>query len=364
MKNRIVENTSNGLQSTLNYQELVDYQYRIEPAKYYIGIHNEFPEVIVFYENIDSEILLNKILDKYSLDSDKIWKYKDYHKTKDKLILNAFLLEIERDIFVFCDSDDSEIRILYSPKSDEKVIKNLIKIIKKSIPEPKAQSKIFLLYENSDNRGLYLKDFKVKKFEISLEDNYNDDFQNIHKLIVNRLNKKEDKGLVLLHGEPGTGKTTYIRYLTSLIDKKMIYIAPEFAHRIASPSFLPFLIDNPNSILIIEDAENIIEARENSRNMSVSNLLNVADGLLSDCLNIQLICTFNTHISKVDKALLRKGRLIASYEFKALVVDKAQNLSDKIGFTSKINKAMNLAEIYNQNDLDFNTASKKETLGF
>ena len=108
-----------------------------------------------------------------------------------------------------------------------------------------------------------------------------------------------------------TGKTSYIRYLTSLIDKKMIYIPPEYAHKIASPDFLTLLIANPNSILIIEDAENIVEERDGYRNASVANLLNVADGLLSDCLNIQILCTFNAHISKIDKALLRKGRLIA-----------------------------------------------------
>jgi len=57
-------------------------------------------------------------------------------------------------------------------------------------------------------------------------------------------------------------------------------------------------------------------------------LLNISDGLLYDCLNIQIICSFNIDIIKVDSALLRKGRLIAKYEFKELEVAKAQALSD------------------------------------
>jgi hypothetical protein len=40
----------------------------------------------------------------------------------------------------------------------------------------------------------------------------------------------------------------------------------------------------------------------------------------------------NLGLSKVDSALMRKGRLIAKYEFKALEVAKAQQLSDKLGF--------------------------------
>jgi ATP-dependent 26S proteasome regulatory subunit len=196
-----------------------------------------------------------------------------------------------------------------------------------------------------------------------LQENYNDEFQSVHEVIINRLNTANDKGIVFLHGLPGTGKTSYIRYLTSLINKKMIYIPPEFAHKIASPDFLPLLIDNPNSVLIIEDAENVIEERENTRNVSVSNLLNIADGLLSDCLSIQILCTFNTHISKIDKALLRKGRLIASYEFKPLSIEKAQRLSEKLGFTHRITHPMTLSDIYNQLEKEFSLQDKPK-IGF
>jgi hypothetical protein len=77
--------------------------------------------------------------------------------------------------------------------------------------------------------------------------------------------------------------------------------------------FIPLLMEYPNSVLIIEDAEAVIEERHGNTNGTVANLLNISDGLLSDCLNIQLLCSFNTNLSNIDKALLRKGRIIKQF---------------------------------------------------
>lgn len=79
---------------------------------------------------------------------------------------------------------------------------------------------------------------------------------------------------------------------------------------------------------------------------------------------MQIICSFNTDISKVDSALLRKGRLIAQYEFAELEPQKAQNLSNKLGFKYKINQKMTLADIYNQDDKDYNSLPKSKFIGF
>jgi ATP-dependent 26S proteasome regulatory subunit len=168
---------------------------------------------------------------------------------------------------------------------------------------------------------------------------------------------------VLLHGKPGTGKTSYIRYLIGSLKKKVIFLPPNLASAITNPELLSVLIDEPNSIFVIEDAENIIIDRETEGSSPVSALLNLSDGLLSDCLNIQIICSFNTDLSKVDSALLRKGRLIAQYEFKELETEKAQKLSDKLGFQTKINDPMTLTDIYNQEERSFNEKVRK-TIGF
>lgn len=200
---------------------------------------------------------------------------------------------------------------------------------------------------------------------MSIEDNYNDDFLPVHETIINRLQQKDDKGLVLLHGKPGTGKTFYLRYLISQIRKDVIFLPPNMAASITDPGLVELLLDNKNSVFVVEDAENILIDRNQSGSSAVSALLNLTDGLLSDCLNIQIICSFNTDISRLDKALLRKGRLIAKYEFNELDVAKAQALSDKLGFNNKIDNHMTLTDIYNQNENSYATqANTRKSVGF
>ncbi|HAI76167.1 MAG TPA: AAA family ATPase [Microscillaceae bacterium] len=343
------------------FNELIDYQGKIEYPQYFVARNGYPPHLITFYEHFNTPEMFELLVNKYQIPVSKTTKYRRFDKKEEKIILSGFFIELQTDLHIYCNDEDSEVRIMHGDKIEEAYLNELITTIRQSIGEMRAESKIFLLYESQ--KTLCLRDFEVKKNNIDLQRNYNDDFATIHELIVNRLNTANDKGLVLLYGVPGTGKTSYIRYLTSLINKRMIYIPPDFAYKIASPDFLPLLISNPNSVLIIEDAEDIVEARETGRNISVSNLLNLADGLLSDCLNIQILCTFNTHISNIDTALLRKGRLIATYEFKPLAAPKAQELSNQLGFETKIERPMSLADIYNQHDQAF-AVEKGASIGF
>jgi hypothetical protein len=212
--------------------------------------------------------------------------------------------------------------------------------------------------------GIDTQSLPLSRPKLRIEDNYNDDFIPIHKTIVKRLSAKTGKGIVLLHGKPGTGKTSYIRYLASTIRKKVIFLPPNMAAAITNPTLIAILIDNPNSIFVIEDAEKIVVDRERNGDSPVSAILNISDGLLSDCLNIHIICSFNTDISRIDSALIRKGRLIAKYEFKELEVSKANALSGKLGFSTNIQCPMSLTAIYNQDEKEFFDNQRTNTIGF
>lgn len=300
-------------------------------------------------ENFASEIIEKIVSGKKEKPSEKLNIFETYYILSDELIL-AF--EMKQNI----------VRLLFK-SSDEEKINELIAQISKFKKRKSYRNPELSLLINT-NYGLDTKPLKITQPKLKIEDNYNDDFIEIHKTIHKRLSKNNDKGLVLLHGKPGTGKTSYIRYLIGLLKKKVIFLPPNLASAITNPELLSVLIDEPNSIFVIEDAENIIIDRETEGSSPVSALLNLSDGLLSDCLNIQIICSFNTDLSKVDSALLRKGRLIAQYEFKELETEKAQHLSDKLGFKTTIVKPMTLTDIYNQEEMNFEKNKNRIAIGF
>ena len=221
------------------------------------------------------------------------------------------------------------------------------------------------------HEGIYLKSFKTNKVNIDIENNYNDDFVDVSNEIITRLSKRHDNGIVLLHSVPGCGKTSYLRYICQNIkNKRIIYLPPDLTHRLAEPDFMTFLLQTPDSILLIEDAENSLQKRDAGGNQAVSNLLNNSDGLLGDALKLQVVCTFNCDIKNIDDALLRPGRLIAEYKFEKLKKEKVTKLFKKLyGEESEIlskytGEDMTLAEIYNMDQKKFLTKKKQETIGF
>lgn len=202
-------------------------------------------------------------------------------------------------------------------------------------------------------------DFK----SIDINELYNDDFVEINLLITDSMAKKES-GIILLHGEPGTGKTTYIKHLICKFkDKDFIFIQNDFVKDLLKPAFISFLLQNKNSVLIIEDAEKVVIPRENSADDSVvSTILQLTDGLFSDFLNTKIICTFNTDLDQIDKALLRKGRMIAKYHFTRLSPEKTASLARKLGYDT-ITGSLTLADIFEFDKRGFKDAVKK-AIGF
>jgi hypothetical protein len=333
----------------------------INCKRMYYAYHQIFPNVITLrntsYEKaikwVDSK-LKDSIIKKHyrcrTLDKNQ----KSHYIDVIYLLCDEMLIDIE---------NDGVVAILFSDKSE-----SLAKEIESEIRKLKIRiahgSKINLLIQGKF--GLDLIPIKNKKPKLEVSLNYNDDLEDVHKHLVQSLNTKKKSGLVLLHGIPGTGKSTYIRYLLYMIKKKVIFLPPRIASGLDSPEMTSLLVENPNSIFIIEDAEELIKSREGSHDSKISMLLNLTDGMLGDSLGIQVICTFNTRIINIDKALLRKGRLIASYEFKGLSQSKSIDLLSQLGRTyNPSNYEMTLADIYNNiENENMIGENKQQSIGF
>jgi hypothetical protein len=198
--------------------------------------------------------------------------------------------------------------------------------------------------------GLTTVSLKLQRPILNIETHYSKEFKPIYDTIISSVNEDKSNGkLILLHREAGTGKSNLIKYMVSDFNKPVIFIPPNLINCITNPDFTDFLINNNNSILILEDAEKVLTDRNISQDSSggVSNLLNLTDGIYGDLLNIYVIATFNMERERIDPALLRKGRLIAEHKFSKLNVEQSNNLLKELDLDYITEAPMTLADIYN-----------------
>ena len=331
---------------TKNTNELFD-QYFIEAKIFYAKMFNTVP-CVAYINNVDTAKIFELVNgNKYAKVQETLQRiYHDYDD--DAIHFSKTIFVLENKVMVKLCDDWLEIYFNTKQYTLANTMLNDFKTYKAHQKTKDFEINIISI----SNKELDLKTLPIKPIKLDIDLYYNDDFKAIDTVIKERLTKENDKGIVLLHGLPGTGKTTYLRHLIGNLKKKVMFVSPSAAGNLMNPEFMDLLLDNPDSVLVIEDAENIIMDRKFSSESGVSNLLNISDGLLSDCLNVQIICTFNSELHLIDNALLRKGRLIARYEFGKLSVDKARKLSRHLGLTTAINKPMTLAEITNPDDIN------------
>lgn len=325
---------------------------------YFMYAYQQVP-CITWVDQVNTDKVLKHIKTEYATAITGIFQNSKYDRKKKKSLYSTTIILLKDNCLVELGGDYCE--VLHTHE-DYEMANELVKEVSRfKRKEKKKNFEINLI--SKDTYGLELKSMEIKKSKLNLDLYYEDDFKEVDKTIQTRLAKKNDKGIVLLHGLPGTGKTTYLRYLIGRLKKKVLFVSPATASEIMNPDLMDLLIDNPDSVLIIEDAENIIMDRKHSSSSSVSNLLNISDGLLADFLNVQLICTFNSSLTMVDSALMRKGRLIAKYEFGKLGIEKGKRLSAHFGHDVVIDKPMTIAEIANPHEKNEQPVTT-EVIGF
>jgi len=331
-------------------------------GNYYLDQFNKLPNSIeydnIFGMSLKEELDKNPYLEKVNENSRLVLHEKDKgtHQITYRSKQHGKFLVTLADIY---ENKIHRVNVLYG---DESEIKFLEDIFLKNTTQSKDSSIGLIL---KDEIGLTLRDFDISAGEsFDVKTNYNDDFREISDDIIHHLSVKNKKGLVLLHGKPGTGKTTYIKHLCEKLNKQIIFVPPMMSLALADPGFIPFLMKYPNSVLIIEDAENIVKDRSlNANSDAISNILNLTDGILGECLNIQIVATFNTDRTQIDSALTRKGRLLAEYNFEELTKKKTKKLMKKLGNTTSIDKALSLADIYNYTEKT-SVKNNKPGIGF
>ena len=174
-----------------------------------------------------------------------------------------------------------------------------------------------------------------------------------HQDYVKKLHGKNN-GLTILEGRPGTGKTFYLRHLMGeLKDSHRFYFIPTASMGILSkPDFIGFWADqrqhnsDKKLVVILEDSDGALMTRGADNREQVSALLNLADGMLGDFLQLQIICTINCSAADIDPALLRPGRLLCHRVFERLDYAQAAQLAESLGRKLQQNRDYSLAEVF------------------
>ena len=319
---------------------------------------------IISYSKINHRQLFHELVREYNVNTENTVVLEGYYHNQNERKINSAYLELSRNLIVYLNSSKVETEVFYNTKVSAEELAKLETIILK-FRRPDIEEKTVGIITLTPTGTLDIKRFPIQHEEIDINKYYNSDFSEFDELVKKRLSLRNGKGILLFHGEAGTGKTTYLRHLIQSLHRSFLYLPSELSNQLSQPGFVTFLLAQAkNNILIIEDCEQLLLKRKPDVSSPISGILNLSDGLLSDVLSITLICTFNSVLSQIDPAILRKGRLISRYQFHPLSPDKANALLKENGIERTVSEPLTLAEIFNFNDKDHSKNKLMNEVGF
>jgi SpoVK/Ycf46/Vps4 family AAA+-type ATPase len=280
---------------------------------------------------------------------------------------NAKQIYIPNDIFEY---DNIKFQIINNKSGDDKgcIITKTLKIY--TIKHSKEYISNFInkcvviytneIYKNKINKILFFlhieKSFKIYNFESNIT--FNNVFFKDKSILINLIDKLNTKDLnkigIMLHGQPGCGKSSIIKCVSNYTKRHIISISLKninsveelfnifhndyIKNRYVNKSKRLYIIEDIDCDTDISHKRNEEDKKDKDKKilpqLTLSNILNCLDGVIE--LNDIIIIMTTNHIEKIDPALIRPGRINMILELTKL--DK-QSMIEMINY--KYNKCIN-----------------------
>lgn len=188
--------------------------------------------------------------------------------------------------------------------------------------------------------------------------------------IENFMNSKAP--VLILQGEPGTGKTTFVKYLLQTMqskvsqkrdDFKAIYSFDETIFYLSE--FYKRIIYDDYDVLVLEDINQVLYKNQDESGINpINKLLSVTDGLISKYKKI-IITTNIESKHHINQALLRPGRCYDVLHFRKLEGVEIDDLCDSVAKDLNLQtESINLSEFYAKCNNEQNTQLISSRVGF
>lgn len=159
-----------------------------------------------------------------------------------------------------------------------------------------------------------------------------------------------DANILVMIGEPGSGKTSLIREL--LVKHHLSAMITYEEELMNSDRLYMDLMTGDEDVLIMEDADLLLLSREMAGNKLMSKLLNISDGLLKNKRKIIFTANMTTaNLKNVDAALLRPGRCFDVLNFREYTKDEAEKICNVMNISlpnMKNSDTISLAKLTNK----------------
>lgn len=217
------------------------------------------------------------------------------------------------------DSPDSIEGILTDPDAYQ----ILLELVKKHIRSPYEERPGHIYMLASTPTGL--KPFSLGVASVPIEKcNYAEEVNDDFDYVIRSIQGGDPFGrLVLLEGPPGSGKTYLIRHIIHELPRALFVYAPtSIVGELDSPHLVPTLLSLRDEtcggageidqiVLVVEDADELIESRTELNRGQLSTLLNLTSGILGDLTNMFVIASYNNVAQgSLDTAIVRRGRML------------------------------------------------------